>query len=67
MTEHLVAVAFDRASQKYRATSVAIPGLDVSDMNLERLFTKVVQTAPDLLKAAGLPAGGFNVKFERAD
>lgn len=67
MTEYRVAVAFDRASQKHRATSAEIPGLDEADMNLERLFAKVMRAAPDLLAAAGKPPGGFNLKFEKAD
>ncbi len=67
MTEYRVAVAFDRQSQKYRATSTDVPGLDVSDMSVERLFTKAMQAAPDLLKAAGKPSGGFNLKFDKAD
>ena len=33
-------------------------------MNVERLFTKAIQAAPDLLKAAGKTSGGFNLKFE---
>ncbi len=65
MTEHRVAVAFDRLSQKYRATSDDVPGLDVSDMNVERLFTKAMKAAPDLLRAAGKPSGNFNLKFEK--
>ena len=67
MTEYRVAVAFDRQSRKYRATSTDVPGLDVSDMSVERLFTRAMQAAPDLLKAAGKPAGGFNLKFEKTD
>ena len=67
MTEYRVAVAFDRGSQKHRATSAEIPGLDETDMNLERLFAKVMRAAPDLLAAAGKPPGGFNLKFEKAD
>ncbi|MFT3810023.1 MAG: hypothetical protein QM698_08905 [Micropepsaceae bacterium] len=65
MTEYRVAVAFNPQTQKYRATSTDVPGLDVSDMNVERLFTKAVQAAPDLLKAAGKQSGGFNLKFEK--
>ena len=60
-----VEVAFDPKSQKYRATSTEIPGLDLTDMKLERLFTKAVKAAPDLLKAAGKPAGDFNLNFEK--
>lgn len=65
MTEYRVAVAFNAQTQKYRATSTDVPGLDVSDMSVERLFTKAMQAAPDLLKAAGKQAGGFNLKFEK--
>lgn len=67
MTEYRVAVAFDPRSQKYRATSADVPGLDVSDMSVERLFAKAMRAAPDLLKAAGKPAGGFNLKFEKVE
>ena len=62
-----VQVSFDPRTQKHRAISADIPGLDVSDMNLERLFRKVIQAAPDLLKAAGKPAGNFNLNFEKAE
>lgn len=65
MTEYRVAVAFDRLTQKYRATSDEVPGLDVTDMSVERLFTKAMKAAPDLLKSAGKPAGNFNLKFEK--
>lgn len=65
VTEYRVAVAFDGKTQKYRATSDDVPGLDVTDMNVERLFTKALQAAPDLLKAAGKQSGGFNLKFEK--
>ena len=65
MTEYRVAVAFNAATRIYRATSSEVPGLDVSDMNVERLFAKAIKTAPDLLKAAGKKAGGFNLKFEK--
>ena len=65
MTEYRVAVAFNAETRIYRATSTDVPGLDVSDTSVERLFTKAVQAAPDLLKAAGKKSGGFNLKFEK--
>jgi len=65
VTEYRVAVAFNAQTQKYRATSDDVPGLDVSDMSVERLFTKAMQAAPDLLRAAGKQSGGFNLKFEK--
>lgn len=70
MPDYRVAVRFDRRTQKHHATSEDIPGLDVSDMNVERLFTKVAQTAPGLLRAAGKAEDGdfgFNLKFERVE
>jgi hypothetical protein len=66
MADYRVNVRFDRASQKYHATSDEVPGLDITDMNVERLFTKCVQAAPDLLQAAGRKSGGFNLQFEKA-
>jgi len=65
MTEYRVVVAFNPQSGTYRATSTDVPGLDVSDSSVERLFTKAVQAAPDLLKSAGKKSGGFNLKFEK--
>lgn len=70
MPEYRIAVRFDRRTQKHHATSEDIPGLDLADMNVERLFTKVAQTAPGLLRAAGKAAEGdfdFNLKFERVE
>lgn len=67
MPEYRVTVRFDRARQKHRATSAEIPGLDESDMDVERLFTKVAKAAPDLLRAAGKVSSNFNLKFEKAD
>lgn len=69
MPDYRIAVRFDRLSQKHRATSPDIPGLDLADMNVERLFTKVTQAVPALLRAAGKAGDGdfdFNLKFERA-
>jgi hypothetical protein len=67
MIEYKIAVTFDRTTQKHRARSHDVPGLDVSDMSVERLFAKVAQAAPDLLKAAGKPSAGFNLTFQKAD
>ena len=67
MTEYRVEVRFDRASQKHHATSAEIPGLAEADMDVERLFAKVMKAAPDLLRAAGKPSAKFNLKFEKAD
>jgi hypothetical protein len=70
MPDYRVAVRFDRQTQKHHATSTEIPGLDVSDMNVERLFTKVAQAAPALLRAAGEGSDGdfdFNLKFEKVE
>mgnify|MGYP000912641776 CR=1 FL=1 len=66
MPDYRVEVRFDRARQKHRATSAEIPGLDESDMNVERLFAKVMKAAPDLLREAGKPSSNFNLKFEKA-
>ncbi len=65
MTEYRVAVAFNAQTRTFRATSSEVPGLDVSDVSVERLFAKAIQAAPDLLKAAGKKSGGFNLKFEK--
>lgn len=65
--DYRVSVSFDRTTQKHRAVSDDIPGLDLADMNLERLFAAVVREAPDLLKAAGKPGGKFNLKFEKVE
>ncbi|MCC6920335.1 MAG: DUF1902 domain-containing protein [Alphaproteobacteria bacterium] len=70
MPDYRVAVRFDRRTQKHHATSDDIPGLDIADMSVERLFTKVAQAAPDLLRAAGKGGGGdwdFNLKFEKVE
>ena len=67
MTEYRVAVRFDRATQKHHASSPEIPGLAEADMSVERLFTKVMQAAPDLLRAAGKPVEKFNLKFEKVE
>lgn len=65
--DYHVSVTFDPRTQKHRATSDEVPGLDIADMNVERLFTKVVQAAPDLLAAAGKPAAKFNLKFVKVE
>ena len=67
MIEYKIAVTFDRKTQKHRATSLDVPGLDESDMSVERLFAKVAKAAPDLLKAADKPSSGFNLTFQKVD
>ncbi len=67
MIDYKIAVSFDRATQKHHATSNDVPGLDVADMNVERLFAKVAKAAPDLLRAAGKISSGFNLTFQKVD
>ena len=67
MNEYRVRVTFDPVRQKYRARSDEVPGLDVSAMNVEKLFTLAMAAAPDLLQAAGQPPGGFNLRFEKEE
>ena len=67
MIEYKIAVSFNRATQKHRATSNDIPGLDLTDMSVERLFAKAAKAAPDLLRAAGKVSSGFNLTFQKVD
>lgn len=64
--EYRVAVSRIEETGEFRAVSTEIPGLDERDADVQALFGKVVQVSPGLLRAAGLPAGPFNLKFERA-